>query len=167
MFAYLSILHLISSLSLSLPLSLSGFMPGNLSWQDSSSAGRTKVHPLWSKHCWKLTVFDQGEGSKKYLRHQKNIPVGIKNKYLRHQKKQPLESIVFYGPGHSLETKPSISVVFASFWKCSLSPVRFLQDIGPRNRAFARLDAAVSTAPATLWSSNFRFSMVALKLTLV
>ena len=41
-------------------------------------------------------------------------------------------------------------MVFASLWKCSLSPVRFLQDIGPRNRAFARLDATVSTAPATL-----------------
>ena len=48
-------------------------------------------------------------------------------------------------------------MVFASFWKWSLSPVRFLQDIGPRNRAFAGLDAAVSTAPATLWSSIFFF----------
>ena len=46
--------------------------------------------------------------------------------------------LVFYGPGNSLETKPSISVVFASFWKWSLSPVRFLQDIGPGNRAFTR-----------------------------
>ena len=35
--------------------------------------------------------------------------------------------------------------VFASFWKWSLSPVRLLQDIGRRNRAFAGLDAAVST----------------------
>ena len=91
---------------------------------------------------------------------------GIKKISLRHPKKN-LESLVFYGPCNSLETKPSISVVFASFWKWSLSPVRFLQDIGPRNRAFAGLDAAVSTAPATLWSSNFWFSMVALKLTLV
>ena len=63
--------------------------------------------------------------------------------------------VVAAGPCNSLETEPSISVVFASFWKWSLSPVRFLQDIGPRNRAFAGLDAAVSTAPATLWSSNF------------
>ena len=92
---------------------------------------------------------------KKYLRHQKTIfPLGSKNKYLRHQKNLPLESLVFYGPCNSLETKPSISVVFASLWKWSLSPGRFLQDIGPRNRAFAGLDAAVSTAPATLWSSN-------------
>ena len=111
-------------------------------------------------------------GQKKtYLRHQKKIfPRGSKNKYLRHQKKipwNPLESFVFYGPCHSLETKPSISVVFASFWKWSLSPIKFLQDIGPRNRAFAGLDAAVSTAPATLWSAIFLFSMVALKLTLV
>ena len=94
-----------------------------------------------------------GEGSKNYLRHQK--------------KNIPLESLVFYGPCHSLETKPSISVVFASFWKWNLSPVRFLHDIGPRNRAFAGFDAAVSIAPATLWSSNFWFSMIALKLTLV
>ena len=75
--------------------------------------------------------------------------------------------LVFYGPGNSLETKPSISVVFASFWKWSLSPGRLLQDIGPRNRAFAGLDAAVSTAHATLWSSIRLFSMVALRLTLV
>ena len=64
-------------------------------------------------------------------------------------------AVVVVGPCNSLETEPSISVVFASFWKWSLSPERFLQDIGPRNRAFAGLDAAVSTAPATLWSSNF------------
>jgi hypothetical protein len=62
---------------------------------------------------------------------------GSKKKYLRHQTKK-LESLVFYGPCNSLnslETKPGISVVFASFWKWSLSPVRFLQDIGPRNRS--------------------------------
>ena len=93
---------------------------------------------------------------------------GIKKIYLRHQKKHiPLESLVFYGPCNSLETKPSISMLFASFWKWSLSLVRFLQDVGPGNRAFAGLDAAVSTAPATLWSSNLSFSIVALKLTLV
>jgi hypothetical protein len=40
-------------------------------------------------------------------------------------------------------------------------------DIGPGNLAFKGLKAAVSTAPATLWSSNLSFSMVALKLTLV
>ena len=28
-----------------------------------------------------------------------------------------MEFVVFYGPSNSLETKPSISVVFASFWK--------------------------------------------------
>ena len=76
-------------------------------------------------------------------------------------------SPVFYGPCNSLETKPSISVLFASFWKWSLSLVRFLQDIGPGNPAFAGLEAAVSTAPATLWSSNLSFSIVALKLALV
>ena len=72
-----------------------------------------------------------------------------------------------YGPCNSLETKLCISVVFASFWKWSLSSVRFLHDTRPGNRAFPGLDAAVSTAPATLWSSNLSFSMVALKLTLV
>jgi hypothetical protein len=47
------------------------------------------------------------------------------------------------------------SVVSAAFWKWNLSPVRFLQDIGPGNHAFAsvvnisvnilELDAPVST----------------------
>jgi len=80
---------------------------------------------------------------------------GSKNKYLRHQTKK-MESLVFYGPCNSLnslETKPSISVVFASFWKWSLSPVRFLQDIGPRNRALAGLDAAVGLKFVYVWFS--------------
>ena len=98
------------------------------------------------KSVCQMLLVNSGEGSKnKYLRHQKNIYIY----YIA------LESLAFYGPCNSLERKPSISVVFASFWKWNLSPVRFLQDIGPRNRAFAGLDAAVSTAPATLWSSNF------------
>ena len=110
----------------------------------------------------------KGEGSKNniFKASKKIFPWGSKNKYLRHPKKKHLESLVLYGPCNSLETKPSISVVFASFWKWSLSPVRFLQDIGPGNRAFAGLDASVSTASATLWSSNLLFSMLALKLTL-
>ena len=114
-----------------------------------------------------ITVEGVRDQKKVFKASKKILPWGWKNEYLRHQKKKNLEPLVFYGPCNSLETKPSISVVFASFWKWSLSPVRFLQDIGPRNRAFAGLDAAVSTAPATLWSSNFWFSMVALKLTLV
>jgi hypothetical protein len=57
---------------------------------------------------------------------KQNIPVGIK-KYLRHQKNIPLEPLVFNGPCNSLETKPSMSVVFASFRNWSLSPVRFLE----------------------------------------
>jgi hypothetical protein len=95
-----------------------------------------------------MLLVNSGEGSKKNRE--------SKNKYLRHQIYiyifiiySALESLAFYGPCNSLERKPSISVVFASFWKWSLSPVRFLQDIEPRNRAFAGLDAAVSTAPAT------------------
>ena len=121
--------------------------------------------PCYQNTNMQLHDLHGGEGSKK-CKTAKIFSWGAKQ-CLRHPKKNPLESVVFYGPCNSLETKPSISVVFASFWKWSLSPVRFLQDIGPRNRAFAGLDAAVSTAPATLWSSNLWFSMVALKLTLV
>ena len=38
-------------------------------------------------------------------------------------------SLVFYGPCNGLEAKPSISVVFALFWKWSLSPSRFCRTL--------------------------------------
>ena len=137
-------------------------------WPDSTFLKRNL---LWEK--WRQTSQEPHTTSQTVRQMNWETPRGwgIKKYIFKASKKifpwNPLESLVFYGPCNSLETKPSISVVFASFWKWSLSPVRFLQDIGPRNRAFAGLDAAVSTAPATLWSSNFWFSMVALKLTLV
>ena len=114
------------------------------------------------------------KASNTYSREDQIIDIYL---YFKHQNKNiPLEIPCFLWPLQQIgnkTTKPSISVVFASFWKWSLSPVRFLQDIGPGNRAFARfvqlcehlgLDAAVSTAPVTLWSSILSFSMVALKL---
>ena len=128
--------------------------------------GASRLPPFPRHQYLERSIVTKGEGSKNNIfkaSQRKYFPWGSKNKYLRQKK---LESLVLYDPCNSLETKPSISVVFASFWKWSLSPVRFLQDIGPGNRAFAGLDAAVSTASATLWSSNLLFSMLALKLTL-
>ena len=106
------------------------------------------------------------KASNTYSREDQIIDIYL---YFKHQNKNiPLEIPCFLWPLQQVgnkTTKPSISVVFASFWKWSLSPVRFLQDIRPGNRAFARF--VVSTAPATLWSSNLSFSMVALKFALL
>ena len=90
---------------------------------------------------------------------------GIKKIYLRHQEKYISPGIpCFLWPlqqfGDKTEHFCAICIVL------EVEPLA-RKDIGPGNRAFAGLDAAVSTAPATLWSSNLSFSIVALKLTLV
>ena len=94
--------------------------------------------------CFSQSPLRRGEGSKKIFKASKKIfPWGSKHKYLITSKK--------YSP------------IPCFLWLLQ----QFVQDIGPRHRAFAGLNAAVSTAPATLWSSIFWCSMVSLKLTLV
>jgi hypothetical protein len=111
---------------------------------------------MLQKHKHATSWSSWGWGIKKYVRLQKIFLWGSQNKYLRHQKK-------------ICPWNPLFSMVLATVWRQNRAFLWYLHRFGsgPRNRAFAGLDAAVSTAPATLWSSNFWFSMVALKLTLV